>query len=221
MSLKIALLGFGTVASGVPFLLEENHSKIVEAAHDTIEIAKVLVRDDEEKNRLRAAGHDYHFVTNIDDILNDESIAIVVELMGRIEPARTFITRALEAGKHVVTANKDLVATHGKELIQLAKDKEVAFYYEAAVAGGIPILRTLANSLTSDKITRILGVLNGTSNFMMTKMVDEGWTYEDALKTAQELGYAESDPTNDVEGIDAAYKAVILSQFGFGMTIDF
>ena len=115
MSLKIALLGFGTVASGVPFLLEENHSKIVEAAHDTIEIAKVLVRDDEEKNRLRAAGHDYHFVTNIDDILNDESIAIVVELMGRIEPARTFITRALEAGKQAVTATKDLVATHGKE----------------------------------------------------------------------------------------------------------
>ena len=221
MSIKIALLGFGTVASGVPFLLKENHSKITEAAHDTIEIAKVLVKDDEEKNRLLAAGNDYNFVTNVDEILSDDSIDIVVELMGRIEPARTFITKALEADKNVVSANKDLIATHGKELIALAKDKGVAFYYEAAVAGGIPILRTLANSLTSDKVTRILGVLNGTSNFMMTKMVDEGWTYDDALKTAQELGYAESDPTNDVEGIDAAYKAVILSQFGFGMTIDF
>lgn len=221
MSIKIALLGFGTVASGVPFLLKENHSKITEAAHDTIEIAKVLVKDDEEKNRLLAAGNDYNFVTNVDEILSDDSIDIVVELMGRIEPARTFIAKALEAGKNVVSANKDLIATHGKELIALAKDKGVAFYYEAAVAGGIPILRTLANSLTSDKVTRILGVLNGTSNFMMTKMVDEGWTYDDALKTAQELGYAESDPTNDVEGIDAAYKAVILSQFGFGMTIDF
>ena len=221
MSIKIALLGFGTVASGVPFLLKENHSKITEAAHDTIEIAKVLVKDDEEKNRLLAAGNDYNFVTNVDEILSDDSIDIVVELMGRIEPARTFITKALEAGKNVVSANKDLIATHGKELIALAKDKGVAFYYEAAVAGGIPILRTLANSLTSDKVTRILGVLNGTSNFMMTKMVDEGWTYDDALKTAQELGYAESDPTNDVEGIDAAYKAIILSQFGFGMTIDF
>lgn len=221
MSIKIALLGFGTVASGVPFLLKENHSKITEAAHDTIEIAKVLVKDDEEKNRLLAAGNDYNFVTNVDEILSDDSIDIVVELMGRIEPAQTFITKALEAGKNVVSANKDLIATHGKELIALAKDKGVAFYYEAAVAGGIPILRTLANSLTSDKVTRILGVLNGTSNFMMTKMVDEGWTYDDALKTAQELGYAESDPTNDVEGIDAAYKAVILSQFGFGMTIDF
>ncbi|WP_270283139.1 homoserine dehydrogenase [Streptococcus infantarius] len=221
MSIKIALLGFGTVASGVPFLLKENHSKITEAAHDTIEIAKILVKDDEEKNRLLAAGNDYNFVTNVDEILSDDSIDIVVELMGRIEPARTFITKALEADKNVVSANKDLIATHGKELIALAKDKGVAFYYEAAVAGGIPILRTLANSLTSDKVTRILGVLNGTSNFMMTKMVDEGWTYDDALKTAQELGYAESDPTNDVEGIDAAYKAVILSQFGFGMTIDF
>ena len=221
MSIKIALLGFGTVASGVPSLLKENHSKITEAAHDTIEIAKVLVKDDEEKNRLLAAGNDYNFVTNVDEILSDDSIDIVVELMGRIEPAQTFITKALEAGKNVVSANKDLIATHGKELIALAKDKGVAFYYEAAVAGGIPILRTLANSLTSDKVTRILGVLNGTSNFMMTKMVDEGWTYDDALKTAQELGYAESDPTNDVEGIDAAYKAVILSQFGFGMIIDF
>ena len=221
MSIKIALLGFGTVASGVPSLLKENHSKITEAAHDTIEIAKVLVKDDDEKKRLLAARNDYNFVTNVDEILSDDSIDIVIELMGRIEPARTFITKALAAGKNVVSANKDLIATHGKELIALAKDKGVAFYYEAAVAGGIPILRTLANSLTSDKVTRILGVLNGTSNFMMTKMVDEGWTYDDALKTAQELGYAESDPTNDVEGIDAAYKAVILSQFGFGMTIDF
>ena len=221
MSIKIGLLGFGTVASGIPFLLKENGEKVLAASRDQLEIAKVLVKDDEEKNRLIAAGNDYNFVTNVDEILNDEEIQIVVELMGRIEPARTFITKALEAGKNVVSANKDLIATHGKELISLAQDKGVAFYYEAAVAGGIPILRTLANSLTSDKVTRILGVLNGTSNFMMTKMVDEGWSYEDALKTAQELGYAESDPTNDVEGIDAAYKAVILSQFGFGATIDF
>ena len=221
MSIKIGLLGFGTVASGIPFLLKENGEKVLAASRDQLEIAKVLVKDDEEKNRLIAAGNDYNFVTNVDEILNDEEIQIVVELMGRIEPARTFITKALEAGKNVVSANKDLIATHGKELISLAQDKGVAFYYEAAVAGGIPILRTLANSLTSDKVTRILGVLNGTYNFMMTKMVDEGWSYEDALKTAQELGYAESDPTNDVEGIDAAYKAVILSQFGFGATIDF
>ncbi|MGT2716439.1 homoserine dehydrogenase [Streptococcus respiraculi] len=221
MTVKIGLLGFGTVASGIPFLLKENTEKIQQAAQDDIEIAKVLVRDDVEKSRLEAAGHAYHFVTNVDEILADDEIQIVVELMGRIEPAKTFISRALEAGKHVVTANKDLLAVHGSELRKLAEEYGVALYYEAAVAGGIPILRTLSNSFVSDKVTRILGVLNGTSNFMMTKMVDEGWTYEEALKTAQELGYAESDPTNDVEGIDAAYKAVILSQFAFGMTIDF
>lgn len=221
MALKIALLGFGTVASGVPFLLKENKDKIEQAAQTQIEIAKVLVRDEAEKQRLLAAGHSYHFVTDIEAILNDDSIAIVVELMGRIEPAKTFITRALEAKKHVVTANKDLLAVHGATLLAVAQENEVALYYEAAVAGGIPILRTLANSIASDKVTRVLGVLNGTSNFMMTKMVDEGWTYDQALQKAQELGYAESDPTNDVEGIDAAYKAVILSQFAFGMTIQF
>ena len=221
MSVKIALLGFGTVASGVPFLLKENHEKISQAAPSEIEVAKVLVKDEEEKARLLAAGHDYNFVTNVDEIIEDKDIAIVVELMGRIEPAKTFITRALQAGKHVVTANKDLLAVHGAELIAIAKEHGVALYYEAAVAGGIPILRTLVNSLAADKVTRVLGVVNGTSNFMMTKMVEEGWSYEDALAMAQELGYAESDPTNDVDGIDAAYKMVILSQFAFGMNVQF
>ena len=221
MSVKIALLGFGTVASGVPFLLKENHEKISQAAQSEIEVAKVLVKDEEEKARLLAAGHDYNFVTNVDEIIEDKDIAIVVELMGRIEPAKTFITRALQAGKHVVTANKDLLAVHGAELIAISKEHGVALYYEAAVAGGIPILRTLVNSLAADKVTRVLGVVNGTSNFMMTKMVEEGWSYEDALAKAQELGYAESDPTNDVDGIDAAYKMVILSQFAFGMNVQF
>ena len=180
-----------------------------------------MVKDEDEKNRLLAAGKDFNFVTNVDDILSDQDITIVVELMGRIEPAKTFITRALEAGKHVVTANKDLLAVHGAELLEIAKANKVALYYEAAVAGGIPILRTLANSLASDKITRVLGVVNGTSNFMMTKMVEEGWSYDDALAEAQRLGFAESDPTNDVDGIDAAYKMVILSQFAFGMKVAF
>ena len=221
MSVKIALLGFGTVASGVPFLLKENHEKISQAAQSEIEVAKVLVKDEEEKARLLAAGHDYNFVTNVDEIIEDKDIVIIVELMGRIEPAKTFITRALQAGKHVVTANKDLLAVHGAELIAIAKEHGIALYYEAAVAGGIPILRTLVNSLAADKVTRVLGVVNGTSNFMMTKMVEEGWSYEDALAKAQELGYAESDPTNDVDGIDAAYKMVILSQFAFGMNVQF
>ena len=221
MALKIALMGFGTVASGIPFLLKENGDKIVQAAHTEIEVSKVLVKDEEEKARLLAAGNDFNFVTDVNEILEDADIKIVVELMGRIEPAKTFITCALEAGKHVVTANKDLLAVHGQELLEIAKKHHVALYYEAAVAGGIPILRTLVNSLASDKITRVLGVVNGTSNFMMTKMVDEGWSYDQALAEAQALGYAESDPTNDVDGIDAAFKMVILSQFAFGMPIAF
>ncbi|RSJ20213.1 homoserine dehydrogenase [Streptococcus intermedius] len=221
MSIKIALLGFGTVASGIPFLLKENSDKLVQAAHSKIEITKVLVKDIAEKEHLVAAGNHFNFVTTIDEILNDKEVSIVVELMGRIEPAKNFITRALEAGKHVVTANKDLLAVHGAELLEIANKNKVALYYEAAVAGGIPILRTLVNSLASDKITRLLGVVNGTSNFMMTKMVEEGWSYEAALSEAQQLGFAESDPTNDVDGIDAAYKMAILSQFAFGMTVKF
>lgn len=222
MSIKIALLGFGTVASGIPFLLKENSDKLVQAAHSKIEITKVLVKDIAEKERLLAAGgNHFNFVTTIDEILNDKEISIVVELMGRIEPAKNFIIRALEVGKHVVTANKDLLAVHGAELLEIANKNKVALYYEAAVAGGIPILRTLVNSLASDKITRLLGVVNGTSNFMLTKMVEEGWSYEAALSEAQQLGFAESDPTNDVDGIDAAYKMVILSQFAFGMIVKF
>lgn len=221
MTINIALLGFGTVASGIPFLLQENGEKITSEAGTEIQIAKVLVRDDAEKDALLAKGHDFNFVTDISAILNDDTVDIVIELMGRIEPAKTFITQALQAKKHVLTANKDLLAVHGTDLLKVAKDNGVVLYYEAAVAGGIPILRTLANSYTADKITKILGVVNGTSNFMMTKMVDEGWTYDEALAEASRLGYAESDPTNDVDGIDAAYKMVILSQFAFGMTIKF
>ncbi len=221
MVVKIGLLGFGTVASGIPYLLKENYSKIATLAGIDIEISKVLVRSMDEANRLVSQGNNYDFVTAIDDILSDDEITIVVELMGRIEPAKTYISQALKAGKHVVSANKDLIAIHGQELIALAQENNVMFAYEAAVAGGIPILRTLSESFTADKITRILGVLNGTSNYMLTKMVEEGWTYEKALSSAQALGYAESDPTNDVEGIDAAYKVAILSQFGFGMAIDF
>ncbi|MDY4510177.1 homoserine dehydrogenase [Streptococcus hyovaginalis] len=221
MTVKIGLLGFGTVASGVPYLLQENQKKIFDLAEAEIAIGKVLVKSSEEAQHLVAQGHDYDFVTDVEAILSDESIAIVVELMGRIEPAKTYIAKALQAGKHVVSANKDLIALHGTELLALASENQVSFAYEAAVAGGIPILRTLSQSLISDKITRVLGVLNGTSNYMLTKMVESGWTYQEALESAQALGYAESDPTNDVEGIDAAYKVAILSRFAFGMAIDF
>lgn len=221
MTIKIALLGFGTVAKGIPYLLKENQHKLLSLEGKDILIDKVLVRDNESRQRFINQGFTYNFVTEINTILQDPQIDIVVELMGGIEPAKTYLSQALGFGKHIVTANKDLIALHGKELMDLADARGLALFYEGAVAGGIPILRILSHSFASDKMTRLLGILNGTSNFMLTKMFEEGWSYEQALKKAQELGYAESDPTNDVEGIDAAYKATILSQFGFGMPIDF
>lgn len=221
MTIKIALLGFGTVAKGIPYLLKENQHKLLSLEGEDILIDKVLVRNNESRQRFINQGFTYNFVTEINTILQDPQIDIVVELMGGIEPAKTYLSQALGFGKHIVTANKDLIALHGKELMDLADARGLALFYEGAVAGGIPILRTLSHSFASDKMTRLLGILNGTSNFMLTKMFEEGWSYEQALKKAQELGYAESDPTNDVEGIDAAYKATILSQFGFGMLIDF
>lgn len=221
MTIKIALLGFGTVAKGIPYLLKENQHKLLSLESEDIVIDKVLVRDNESRQRFINQGFTYNFVTEINTILQDPQIDIVVELMGGIEPAKTYLSQALGFGKHIVTANKDLIALHGKELMDLADARGLALFYEGAVAGGIPILRTLSHSFASDKMTRLLGILNGTSNFMLTKMFEEGWSYEQALKKAQELDYAESDPTNDVEGIDTAYKATILSQFGFGMPIDF
>jgi homoserine dehydrogenase len=158
--------------------------------------------------------------TDYDEIVNDPEIDIIIELIGKIEPAKTFITRALKAGKHVVTANKDLLAQHGPELIAIALANKVDLYYEASVAGGIPILRTLVNSLADDGVTKVQGIVNGTTNYMLTKMVEEGQSYDSVLQAAQKLGFAESDPTNDVDGIDAAYKMVILTQFAYGMDIE-
>lgn len=221
MAIKVALLGFGTVATGLPKLLAENGQAIKTLLGDDIIISKVLVRNQEKQEQLTKGEYPYKFVTEIDEIIHDDSLDVVIELMGRLEPAKTYIEQAIKAGKHVITANKDLIALHGQELIALAQEQGVAFYYEAAVAGGIPILRTLSQSLAVDKISRLLGILNGTTNFMLTQMVEQGWTYEQALTEAQRLGYAESDPTNDVEGIDAAYKASILAQFAFGQVLDF
>ncbi|MEI5995508.1 homoserine dehydrogenase [Candidatus Enterococcus mansonii] len=216
--LKVGLLGLGTVGSGVPTILQEHQEKISQVTGMEITITKALVRDEQEKRRL-AEKFDIQLTTTIDDIIKDDEINIVVELIGKVEPAKTFITQALENGKHIVTANKDLLAQHGSELVALAQKNHCDLYYEASVAGGIPILRTIANSLAADNIQKVLGIVNGTTNYMLTQMVSEKKSYEQALKEAQELGFAESDPTNDVDGIDAAYKMVILSQFAFGMNI--
>ena len=219
MVINLAILGFGTVGQGIPDLLLVNQEKIQHILGDEIIISKVLVRNQETIQRLKAQGFPYDFVQSIDEILADEQVSIVLELMGRLEPAKTYISQALRARKNVITANKDLLAVHGAELCALAIENQVAFYYDAAVTGGIPILRTLADSFSSDKITRLLGIINGTSNFMLTQMTEAGWSYEKALKTAQELGFAESDPANDVDGIDASYKLALLSEFAFGMNL--
>lgn len=216
--LKIGLLGLGTVGSGVPTILQEHKEKISQMTGMEITITKALVKDESEKKK-QAELFDIDLTTDINEIINDEDIKIVVELMGKVEPAKTFITQALENGKHIVTANKDLLAQHGSELVLLAQKNHCDLYYEASVAGGIPILRTIANSLAADNIKKVLGIVNGTTNYMLTQMVSKKKTYDVALKEAQELGFAESDPTNDVDGIDAAYKMVILSQFAFGMNI--
>lgn len=217
--LKIGLLGLGTVGSGVPTILQEHQEKISQVTGMEIVISKALVRDESEKKE-QAEQFDIQLTTNIDEIINDEEIKIIVELIGKVEPAKTFITKALENGKHIVTANKDLLAQHGSELVALAQKNQCDLYYEASVAGGIPILRTIANSLAADNIQKVLGIVNGTTNYMLTQMVSEKKSYEQALKEAQELGFAESDPTNDVDGIDAAYKMVLLSQFAFGMNVE-
>lgn len=216
--LKIGLLGLGTVGSGVPTILEEHREKISQVTGMDIVVSKALVRDEKEK-QYQSERFDIELTTDIDEIINDSEIQIIVELIGKIEPAKTYITKALENGKHIVTANKDLLAQYGGELVALAQKNHCDLYYEASVAGGIPILRTIANSLAADDIQKVLGIVNGTTNYMLTKMVSEKKTYEEALAKAQELGFAESDPTNDVDGIDAAYKMVILSQFAFGMNI--
>lgn len=216
--LKIALLGLGTVGSGVPRILEDHKEKITQVTGTEISVKKALVRDDIEKAQ-RSAQYDFELTTEVAEILEDAEIEVVVELMGKVEPARTYIKRALEKGKHVVTANKDLLAQYGNELVTIAQKNHCDLYYEASVAGGIPILRTIANSLAADNIQRVLGIVNGTTNYMLTKMVMENKTYSAALQEAQELGFAESDPTNDVDGIDAAFKMVILTQFAFGMNI--
>ncbi|MGX7204145.1 homoserine dehydrogenase [Enterococcus pingfangensis] len=217
-AVKVGLLGLGVVGTGVLEILADHQEKIQKSIGGSLVVTKALIRPGEDKSQL-AKKYDLELVTELEAILNDPEISIVVEVMGRIEPAKTFITNALLAGKHVVTANKDLMAQYGSGLVDLARDQQRNLYYEASVAGGIPILRTIANSLAADDITEVLGIVNGTTNYMLTKMVQEHRTYEETLKEAQELGFAESDPTNDVDGIDAAYKMVILSKFAFGMTV--
>ena len=219
-TVKIALLGFGTVAQGTFNLLQDNANLIENRSGVTIEISKIFVRNPEKYSHITLPST-AKYVTNIDDIVNDKSIDIVVELMGGTTFAKDCVESALKHGKSVVTANKDLLAVAGPYLFDLAYKNKVDLRFEASVLGGIPIIRTLYESLGGNHITELVGIMNGTTNFILSKMTEEGLSYGAVLKEAQDLGYAEADPTADVEGLDAARKLAILASISFNRRIFF
>ncbi|MEJ8734851.1 homoserine dehydrogenase [Mediterraneibacter sp. ICN-202921] len=213
---NIAVLGYGTVGSGVIEVIDTNGKRINQRVGDEIYIKYVLdIRDFPGDPIQEKLVHDFEV------IVNDPEIQIVVEVMGGIEPAYTFVKRCLLAGKSVATSNKALVAKHGAELLSIAKEKNINFLFEASVGGGIPIIRALNSSITADEIEEITGILNGTTNYMLTKMFYEGADYEEVLKEAQANGYAERNPEADVEGYDACRKIAILSSLISGHQVDF
>jgi homoserine dehydrogenase len=215
---KIALLGLGNVGQGVWKILNTNKNEIIMNCGYEIEVSKILVRD---VNKPRGVVVPKEILTDdIEEIFEDDSIKIVVELMGGAEPAKDNMLRAMRLKKHVVTANKLVLATRGAELFHTAEKEGVLFYYEASVGGGIPIIREINESLTANKIEKLFGIINGTTNYILTKMTLEGMGFNEALKEAQDKGYAEADPTSDVEGFDAAYKLAIMSSLSFGTKVN-
>ena len=214
--MKIAVMGYGTIGSGVVEVLEINKEKIAKRAGEPIEVKYVLdLREFPGTPIENKIVHDYKVIAD------DPEIGIVVETMGGVEPAFTFVKAMLEAGKQVATSNKNLVAAKGAELIKVARDHGVNFQFEASVGGGIPIIRPLNKCLTADEIEEITGILNGTTNYMLYKMSTEGCEFDTVLKEAQQKGYAEADPTADVEGYDACRKIAILSSLAYERYFDF
>lgn len=214
--INIAVLGYGTVGSGVVEVINTNQDSINRRAGDAIRIKYVLdLRDFPGDPVQKVLVHDY------ETIVNDPEVDIVVEVMGGLEPAHTFVKRALEAGKSVATSNKALVAKFGPELMDIARNKNINFLFEASCGGGIPIIRALNQSLTADQIDEVTGILNGTTNYMLTKMDMEASRFESVLKEAQGKGYAEADPTADVEGYDACRKIAILSSLAYGKFLNY
>ncbi len=215
--IRVGLLGCGTVGGGVVKLLAKNRSTITAKTGSEIIITRVLEKD---KQKCLQLGFKPEMVTdNIDDIINDETIDIVIELIGGIEPALSFIIAAMNNGKHVVTANKDLIAVKGKDLFSTAEKNQVDFYFEASVGGGIPIVYPMKQSLAGNQIEEVIGILNGTTNYILTKMSQEGRDFQEILREAQNMGYAEADPTSDVGGLDAARKIAILSSIAFNSRV--
>lgn len=214
--MKIAVMGYGTIGSGVVEVLRINKEKIAKRAGEPVEVKYILdLREFPGDPMEDAIVHDYQ------TIAKDPEIGIVVETMGGVEPAYTFVKAMLEAGKQVTTSNKNLVAAKGAELIKIAREHGVNFQFEASVGGGIPIIRPLNKCLTADEIEEITGILNGTTNYMLTKMTDEGADFDEVLKDAQAKGYAEKDPTADIEGHDPCRKIAILTSLVAGKQIDF
>ena len=211
-NIYIGMLGCGVVGSQVAALLEKNNAELSTRAGAKLILKKIAVRD------IKAARDGINpalFTTDAQSIINDSEIDIIIEVMGGIDPARELILSAIKNGKSVITANKALLATHGADLFTAADNKGVDLYYEAAVAGAIPIIRPMRESLVGDQITRVMGIVNGTTNYILTKMDEEGRAFADVLKEAQSLGYAEADPSADIEGIDAASKAAIIAGLAF------
>ncbi|MBH5317142.1 homoserine dehydrogenase [Paenibacillus sp. GSMTC-2017] len=210
---KVGLLGLGTVGTGVVRIIEGHQDDLQSQVGSPILIEKVLVQN---ISKIRNVSISPELLTEDPwEVIRNPEIDVIVEVMGGIAHTKEYILEALSLGKHVVTANKDLMALHGPEILAKAQKHRCDVLYEASVAGGIPIIRTLVEGFSSDRITKIMGIVNGTTNFILTKMSQEGASYADVLKEAQELGYAESDPTSDVEGLDAARKMTILATLGF------
>jgi homoserine dehydrogenase len=217
-AISIGLLGLGTVGSGVVKIIKNHQDKLIHQVGCPVVIKKILVQD---LHKSRPVEIEAQLLTSsADDILFDNDIDVVIEVMGGVQDTKDYLITALRQGKHVVTANKDLMALHGSELLTVASEHGCDLFYEASVAGGIPILRGLVDGLASDRITQMMGIVNGTTNYILTKMSNEGRSYDEVLKEAQELGFAETDPTSDVEGLDAARKMTILATLGFSMHID-
>lgn len=211
---KIAVIGYGVVGSGTVEVFYKNLESIEKKIGDSIDIKYILdLRD------FSGTPYDEKFIKSFDSIINDEEITVVAEVIGGINPAYQYVKSLLEAGKSVVTSNKELVAEKGAELLRIARDKKVNFFFEASVGGGIPIIRPLHHCLSANEINEIAGILNGTTNFILTKMISEGMAFDEALALAQKLGYAERDPSADVDGHDACRKICILASLAFGKHI--
>jgi len=216
--INVGLLGLGTVGSGVVRIIQEHQEELQHQVGCSIQVKKILVKD---LNKKRDITVDPDMLTiDPNDIIQNDDIDVIIEVIGGIEETKEYIVTALKNKKHVITANKDLMALYGSELLTLAKENGCDLFYEASVGGGIPLIRSLVEGLASDRITKMMGIINGTTNYILTKMTKEKASYEKVLKEAQELGFAEADPTNDVEGLDSARKMVILSTLGFSMKVD-